>query len=171
MSVGLTSYFPPLAKPRSCLVRSAALFTQSSIPFRCLKSWWEESLSISIKEVRPWIPMSRLLKSWATPPPKVPRASILCACWSWASSCCFPFSACLHSLISRATHNTVGSPWNSNILGLILTGISLPSLVMCIDSKSEDFPLRSFLIIEGRRSWSLGLIISKGVNFNNSSLV
>ena len=63
ISVGLTSYFPPRANPKSCLVKSVALRIYSSMALTCSECGWEGSRSTDINEARPWMPINRLLKS------------------------------------------------------------------------------------------------------------
>ena len=74
------------AKASSCRVTSAAraaAFPTSSMSARIL---WSGGRLARAKSVCPMMAVSRLLKSWATPPARMPTASIFCECRSCSSS-------------------------------------------------------------------------------------
>ena len=81
MFVGFTSYRPPRAKPSSCLrqIRPALAPALRSASVARNGGGKDRNSSI-IREATPWIPIRRLLKSWAIPPASVPMASIF---WAW----------------------------------------------------------------------------------------
>ncbi len=145
-------------KARSCLVRDAALspaFLVSSIPLRKDSSLMT---SINASWALPMMTVSRLLKSCATPPARVPIASIFWACRNCSSS--FVCSVISFTIV----RTPVGLPSASfNRLTDINAGYDLPSFLICSISHVHEPSV--FTLLKPFVYLSSSCFLSKSTNF------
>jgi len=86
--------------------RTAALAMVSKARWAGLSAGRAARLVVAMPRMAP----STLFISWATPPARLPRLSIFCACCSWAWSLARSCSSLRRSVMSRVTERMCCSP-------------------------------------------------------------
>ena len=158
-SRGRTSYLPRRAKPSSCLANTAP---RSTRPLTSRMSSWVASAlpgPSSRTESQPRIPARMLLKSWATPPARVPMASRRSAWSSCARSACSLASAAFRRLMSMRASRMTGpaSPSDARMAPESHTHTGSPSGLITRASKAWGSPVsRSSRRWRYQASWSAG---------------